>query len=203
MIAWDFNAVATQLPGKLGGKSCSVPEVQNVYRQRPLIAFVKNEVRSQHHFSNSTAFIVKRKTLWHPRQAHRVSNELLTESNCRVTVICCHELDDFPEILDRGVGYQDFKVHSEIMGPTSSMARTRPDSTSFRPRLNASSNAVSSGVTSVANNSAVSNALSRGFRRSIAVLISRTVLMSYKKLSCFSLAPQSGFRCAARLLVFP
>lgn len=191
MTNWDFNAQAIQLTRKLGRKSGSVPKVQNVYHRYRFIACVKDEVRSQYHFSNSTALIVKRKTLWHPRQAYRVSDELLTESNCRFTVIRCHELDDFPEILDRRVGYQDFEVHSEIIGFTSSMGRTRPDSTSFKPRLNASSNTVSSGVASIANNSAVSSALSRGFRRSMAVLISRTVLIPRKKFSCLSLPPQS------------
>src|SRR4029077_21201305 len=76
------------------------------------------------------------------------------------------------KICNGAVRDQDFEVHRGIIAFTSSIGRTRPASTSFKPRSNAASSAALSGSAFMANNSAVRRALSCGLKFAIADLIS-------------------------------
>jgi hypothetical protein len=82
------------------------------------------------------------------------------------------KLDNLFDISNGAVRDQDFEVHRGIIAFTSSMGRTRPASTSFKPRSNAASSAALSGSAFMANNSAVRRALSCGLKLAIADLIS-------------------------------
>ena len=94
------------------------------------------------------------------------------QTNCSIRIIFCHKLDNLFKISDCAVRDQDFEVHCGIMLFTSSIGRTRPASTSFRPRSRAASSSAASVSVLIANNSAARSALSRAFRFPIAVLIS-------------------------------
>src|SRR5438128_1201046 len=102
-------------------------------------------------------------------------DKLFTQTECFLTIVPSNKLHDLFEVSDGAVGDQNFELHRGIVLFSSSMGRTRPASTSFKPRSKAASSAPSSGSAFIANNSAASNALSCEFKCAIAVFISRRV----------------------------
>src|SRR5947208_15535051 len=104
-------------------------------------------------------------------------DQFFTHTECCLRIILRHKLHNLFEVSGGAVGDQDFETHRGIALFTSSTGRTRPASTSFKPRSKATSSAASSGSAFVANNSAASNALSCAFKCAIAVFISCRVLI--------------------------
>jgi hypothetical protein len=96
----------------------------------------------------------------------------LTKPDGSLGIVYRDELDNLYHISNGAVRDQDFEVHPGIIALTSLTGRTRPASTSFKPRSNAASSAALSGSVFIANNSAVSRVLSRGLKFAIADLIS-------------------------------
>src|SRR5437016_1018063 len=149
-----------------------MPKVQDLYDGRALIADVKNEKRRQRHLAYPAPLVVERKALWHRGQTQRMRDKSFTQTDCCLTVVLRDKFHDLFEVSERALGDQDFEVHPGIMPFTSSMGRTRPASTSFKPRSKAASSATSSGSVFIANNSAARSALSWAFKCAIAVFIS-------------------------------
>jgi hypothetical protein len=191
-----MNAGINRLRVELGRKPRPVPKVQDVYCKRSFVTGIKDKVRTQRDFSDSASLIVKRKPLRHRCELQSLREELFANADRGLTIVPGNEFNDFPEVLNRRVCDQDFEAHREIIGLTSSIGRTRPAATSFRPRVSAASSAASSGVVSEANNSAVKSARSCGFKDAIAVLISSTVLIRVHFNPSLQ-AAQSAFRSRA------
>ncbi len=154
-----------------------VPEVQDVHAVRSLIEGVIKKIGRHRHLPNPSGEIMIPMPLRERAQADGATDQLLAQSCGSSRVVICDKLNDFAQIPQRGVRNQDLAAHFGIIANTSSSGRTRPASTSRKPRSSAASRSVGSGSLSDANSSAASIAFSSGVSCAIAVLISCSVLI--------------------------
>lgn len=168
----------------------AVPKVQDVYKRGFFITKIEDEIRRQRRFTDPSSFVVKRETLRHRPQTQRSGGKLFSETDRSRGIVRRDELNDLLKVGDSAFRDQDFETHCGIKALTSSMERTRPAFTSFKPRCSAASNAASSGIASFANNSAISSDRAGGSRRAMAVLISSIVFITTRQLSHLSLPNQ-------------